>query len=345
MKSEEEINQAKETAAESLRDLYGRIAALSEYTVPVYDVIEDYFFQDIDYQRLQPNLPMWMADAGHSPESPCDKVYYDSLRQIYNDPLSNRIIHWFDVQNLLSAFQDRLCALIPYLEDIFKEIPSYCLYKDMDYTTANRMINPSTDRIHASINNVFVSLASAFDLFAKVVYECAKYDPSGFATYNRLKSRKDGILYAKKNYGFEELKEPGLLFDEPACIRTICSFRDEFIHCGSWDYRCAIYYPSIDGEPVEPFISMPDVEPIGVLVSSGSRNKFYATGSKINTVLPALVSDVIDVLSKTKDKLQEVLVARTTPATDEERKNAADSYVKVIERNMRTLAGTKRKKI
>lgn len=69
MKSEEEINQAKETAAERLRDLYGRIAALSEYTVPVYDVIEDYFFQDVDYQRLQSNLPLWMADAGRSPES------------------------------------------------------------------------------------------------------------------------------------------------------------------------------------------------------------------------------------------------------------------------------------
>ena len=334
MKSEEEKKQAKEMAAESLRDLYDRIAALSEYTVPVYDVIEDYFFQDIDYQRLQPNLPMWMADAGRSPESPCNKIYYDSLRQTYNDPLSNRIIHWFDVQNLLAAFQDRICALIPYLEDIFKEIPAYCLYKDMDYTAASRMINPSTDRIHTCINNVFVSLASAFDLFTKVVYECAKYDPNGFATYNRLKSRKDRILYAKKNNGFEELKEPGLLFDEPACIRTNCSFRDEFIHCGSWDYRCAVYYPSIDGEPVEPFISMPDVEPTGVLVSSGSRNKFYATGAKINTVLPALVSDVIDVLSKTKDKLQEVLVARTTPSSDEERKKAADAYVEVIVRNM-----------
>jgi len=336
MKSEEEINQAKEIAAESLRDLFDRIAALSENTVPVYDVIEDYFFQDIDYPRLQPNLPIWMADAGCSPESPCSKVYYDSLRQTYNDSLSNRIIHWFDVQILLAAFQDRICALIPYLEDIFKEIPAYCLYNDMDYTSASRIINPSTDHTHACINNVFVSLASAFDLFTKVVYECAKYNPNGFSTYNRLKSRKDRILYAKKNYGFEELKEPGLLFDEPACIRTICSFRDEFIHCGSWDYRCAIYYPSIEGEPVEPFISMPDVEPTGVLVSSGSRNKFYATGAKINTVLPALVSDVIDVLSKTNDKFQEVLVARTTPATDEVRKKAADAYVKVIVRNMAT---------
>ena len=267
MKSEEEIKLAKDSAAEMLRVMYDKIENLSEYTVPLYDVIEDYFFQDVDYQRLQSNLPLWMADAGRSPESPCDRVYYDSLRQTYNDPLSNRILHWFDVQNILAAFQDRVCALIPYLEDIFKEIPAYCLYKDMDYTNANRVINPRTDSIHTSINNVFVSLASAFDLFTKVVYECAKYDPQGFDTYKKLKSRADSILYAKKNYGFDELKEPGLLYDEPACIRTVCSFRDEFIHCGSWDYRYAIYYPFIDDNPVEPFIPMPDVEPSGVLVS------------------------------------------------------------------------------
>ena len=345
VKSEEEIKLAKDSAAEMLRVMYDKIENLSEYTVPLYDVIEDYFFQDVDYQRLQSNLPLWMADAGRSPESPCDRVYYDSLRQIYNDPLSNRILHWFDVQNILAAFQDRVCALIPYLEDIFKEIPAYCLYKDMDYTNANRVINPRTDSIHTSINNVFVSLASAFDLFTKVVYECAKYAPNGFVTYKRLKSRADGILYAKKNYGFEELKESGLLYDEPACIRTICSFRDEFIHCGSWDYRCAIYYPSIDGEPVEPFISMPDVEPSGVLVSSGSRNKFYASGAKINTVLPPLVIDVVDVLAKTRDRLMEVLQGMTKPAAGKEREKAADAYVRVITKNLVKLSGIKVKKI
>lgn len=338
IKLQEEITLAQEKASEMLRTMCDKIENLSEYTVPLYDVIEDYFFQDIDYQRLLPALPIWMADAGRSAESPCNRMYYDSLRQTYNDPLSNRILHWFDVQNILAAFQDRVCALIPYLKDIFKEIPAYCLYNDMDYTDVNRVINPRTDSIHTSINNVFVTLASAFDLFTKVVYECAKYNPNGFVTYNRLKSRKDGILYAKKNYGFEELKEPGLLYDEPACIRTICSFRDEFIHCGSWDYRCAVYHPSIDGEPVEPFISMPDVEPTGVLVSSGSRNKFYASGAKINTVLSPLVIDVVDVLSETRDRLMEVLQGMTKPAPDKEREKAAVAYVRVITKNMVKLA-------
>lgn len=330
IKSEKEINKAKEKSSAVLEDLYGHIRTLSDVSVILYDVIEDYFFQDAHYEMLVSNVPMWMADAGRSPESGIDRIWYDKNRLIYNDPMSNRVLHWFDVQNILAAFQDRVMAVEQYLRAIFAVIPSYCLYKDSEYTAASRILNDTSDRVHTSINNVFVSLASAFDLFTKVVYECAKYDPNVFVTYNRLKSRKDGILYAKKNYGFEELKEPGLLYDEPACIRTICSFRDEFIHCGSWDYRCAIYYPSIDGEPVEPFIPMPDVEPSGVLVSSGSRNKFYASGAKINTVLPALVKDVLEVLSKTVDKFQEVLEKNAHPLPEAERVKNAESYIALL---------------
>lgn len=194
-----------------------------------------------------------------------------------------------------------------------------------------------SDSLHTSINNVFVSLSSAFDLFTKVVYECAKYDPNGFITYNRLRSRKDSILYAKKNYGFDELKEPGLLFNEPACIRTICSFRDEFVHCGSWDYRCSVYSPYIGETPVEPFIPMPDVEPSGVLVSSGSRNIFYSSGAKINTVLPELVSDTIEVLSKTEERLKEVLESKTNPKPQEDRVKSATGYMSLLTKNLRKL--------
>lgn len=344
VKSEEEIAKAKATAYEMLQRLYETIYNLSEDTVSLYDRIEDYFFQDIDFQMIQGTLSLWMADAGRSPESGMSRVSYDKCRQIYNDPVSNRVIHWYDVQNIIGAFQDRITAIEGYLKEIFATIPAYCLYNDHEYTGASRDMGLSSDYIHTNINNVFVSLASAFDLFTKMVYECAKYDPNGFDVYKKLKSRADIILFAKKNYGFDELKEPGLLYDEPACIRTICSFRDEFIHCGSWDYRCAIYYPHINGEPVEAFIPMPDVEPSGVLVSSGSRNKFYASGAKINTVLPVLAGDVIDVLSKTVTRLKEVLVLKTNPLSQSKREKNAMEYIKVLSENMGKLVEVLKKK-
>lgn len=255
-KSAEVIEKVKSESLDKLKALYQQIVDLSEEVVPLYDDIEDYFFQEVDYQVLKSVICQWMTDAGRSPESGMDKDTYEKLRQVYNDPLSNRIIHWADVQMILAAFQDRVMAVRNYLMEIYRHLPAYCLSEDSEYSTSQRILNDDSDSVHTAINNVFVALCSSFDLLTKVVYECSHYDKGGFAEYKKLKCRKENILYKKGNYGFDELKAAGLLYSDPVCVRTACSFRDEFIHNGAWDYRCAIYYPSIDGEPVEPFVVM-----------------------------------------------------------------------------------------
>lgn len=316
-KSFEEIERAKIESLDNLKTLYQQIVDLSEEIVPLYDDIENFFFQEVDYKMLKSVICQWMTDAGRSPESGMDKNTYEKLRHVYNDSLSNRIIHWADVQIILAAFQDRVMAVRNYLMEIYRHLPAYCLYEDTDYSASQRVLNDESDGVHTAINNVFVSLCSSFDLIAKVVYECACYDKDGFAEYKRLKCRKENILYKKGNYGFDELKAAGLLYSDPVCVRTACSFRDEFIHNGAWDYRCAIYYPSVDGKPVEPFVVMPDVDANGFLFASGSRNKFYAKSTKLNVVLPGLVKEIVEVLSKTVAALRNVLQARITPMNKE----------------------------
>lgn len=321
-KSEKEIEQAKERSLEMLQSLYKEIENLVEDIVPLYDDIENFFFQDVDYQALKSVVPPWMTDAGRSPESGMDKETYEKLRQVYKDPLSNRIIHWADVQMILATIQDRVMAVKNYLMVIYRHLPAYCLYEDSEYNASQRVLNEESDSVHTAINNVFVTLCSSFDLLTKIVYECSHYDKDGFAEYKRLRCRKDNVLYKKGNYGFDELKSSGLLYSEPVCVRTACSFRDEFIHNGAWDYRCAIYYPSVEGEPVEPFVVMPDVDENGILVSSGSRNKFYAKSSKLNVVFPGLVKEIIGVLSKTITALSDLLRRRIVPVNKDEVTNA-----------------------
>ena len=317
-------DKAKENSVTMLHALYQQIVDTTESIVPLYDAIEDFFFQDINYQKIKSIIPLWMVDAGRSPESEIDKKLYEQLRSVYNDPISNRIIHWADVQGVLAAFQDRLMAVRNHLELIYKYLPAYCIYTDDAYETITRGLDETSDKVHTAINNVFVSLCSSFDLFTKVVYECSKYDANGFVEYNKLKCRKDNILYKKGNNGFNELKEPGLLYDEPVCVRTACSFRDEFIHNGAWDYRCAIYYPYVDsGEPVEPFVVMPDVTDEGHLVTSGSRNKFYANGIKMNVFLPGFVKDVMEVLKNTVVALIDLLHKKTTAINKDKATNEA----------------------
>lgn len=313
MKSEQDSEVAKEHSNELLTALYQQIVYTSECVVPLYDVIEDYLFQDLDYQRLKSFIPLWMIDAGRSPESMMDKERYEQLRSMFNDPVSNRIIHWADMQGVLNAFQDRVTSIRSYLEVIYKYLPTYCLYEDSEYEGVTRGLDETSDKVHTAINNVFVSLCSSFDLFTKVVYECSEYDPQDFSKYKKLKCRTRSILYKKGNFGFDELKADGLLYSEPKYVRTAISFRDEFIHNGAWDYRCAIYYPCVEGgNPVEPFILMPDIDIDGRLVSSGTRNKFYAEGNKINVFLPELVMGIMELLNNTIKTLIDVLRKKTS---------------------------------
>ena len=242
-----------------------------------------------------------------------DKEHYEQLRSMFNDPVSNRIIHWADMQGVLNAFQDRVMSIRSYLEVIYKYLPTYCLYEDSEYEAATRGLDETSDKVHTAINNVFVSLCSSFDLFTKVVYECSEYDSQDFSKYKKLKCRTQSILYKKGNFGFDELKADGLLYSEPKYVRTAISFRDEFIHNGAWDYRCAIYYPFVEGgNPVEPFILMPDIDIEGRLVSSGTRNKFYAKGNKINVFLPELVKGIMELLNNTIKTLIDVLQKKTS---------------------------------
>ena len=109
-------DKAKEDSITMLNALYQQIADTAESVVPVYDAIEDFFFQDVDYQKIKSIIPLWMMDAGRSPESGFDKGLYEQLRSVYNDPIANRIIHWADVQGILAAVQERWMAVRNYLD-------------------------------------------------------------------------------------------------------------------------------------------------------------------------------------------------------------------------------------
>ena len=98
-------DKTKEESLEAISKLYKQITDVAGETVLLYDTIEDFFFQDIDYQKIKPIIPLWMIEAGRSPESSWDKSLYEKFRSVYKDPISNRIIHWADIQGIISAFR------------------------------------------------------------------------------------------------------------------------------------------------------------------------------------------------------------------------------------------------
>lgn len=57
-KSEQQTKKAKEDAQELLNAVYKQIDNTTEGIVPLYDIIENYFFQDLDYQELKSIIPL-----------------------------------------------------------------------------------------------------------------------------------------------------------------------------------------------------------------------------------------------------------------------------------------------
>lgn len=309
---------AKELAEKQFLNLCNHINDVVEGLVPLYDDVENYFFQDIDYQTIKHLLPPWVMDAGRCPESTCSKVMFEKLYRELDDSVTNRCLHWFDLQSTIGAMQDRLIAIKMYLGDLKKIVPLYASFESKDITGCTRNHGEDADRAYTSINNVFATLNSALDIFGKVMYECQNYDVAKFAQYKGLKSRNDGVLFRgceNKLHLFKtSLSAAGLVFSKPICIETMYSYRDEYIHNGAWDYRCTIYYPMIDDTPAEPFIIAPDINASGNFEKYGGRNKFYSTGEMINVTIMPLVEEIITVIEKSVKVFRDELKKLTIPA-------------------------------
>lgn len=271
--------------------------------VIIFDIVENKLFSQYDFEYIKSFIPLWISDSGRTPESTMTKEVFENLKTNCSDELTNRILYWFDLQSPIYALQDRIESVKHIIYELYKLIPHSIKYKDADYTSAVRYMDSSSSLIHTYINVIFVHLASSFDLFTKIVYELEHIDSLNFSIYSELKSKKDRILYSPNKIKSCELKKTGLIFSNPPILRKICSFRDYYIHNGSWDYRCAVYGAAVDGIPEDTFVCLPDTDEKGNLIKSGGRNMFYSKGEKINVTLPQIVSDVMEMYKNSINEL------------------------------------------
>ena len=109
-----------------------------------------------------------------------------------------------------------------------------------------------------------------------------------------------------------------MLFSEPAVIRKIETFRNEFVHNGPWDLRCSVYNTAVNGEPADVVIYSPDMDELGNFISSGSRNKFYSQANRINIQLPDLINEASVVLKKTIEQISTLYQNCTTQNINKE---------------------------
>ena len=284
--------------------------------IRLYDSIENFIFQDVDYSKLSSIMPPWIIDAGVTPEIRMSKAEYEKLRQVASHPIFGRFIYYYDLWMKIAAVQDRLEAVVTFMRQFYSIVPSQAQYEEHQYTSAARCGGGRETEAHMLLNSVFVAYASVFDLISKIAVEQYEYNKYDFGRYRKMQSKD--ICYNKNLQNIDaSLREDGMLFSEPPVVRTIETFRNEFVHNGPWDLRCCLYSTAVNGEPADVVLYGPDLEESGVLVSSGARNKFYSQGNRMNIKLPYLIKEVTLIVQKTIQQITNIYESKTIKHIDE----------------------------
>lgn len=134
-----------------------------------------------------------------------------------------------------------------------------------------------------------------------------------FDLYPKMKSAN--VTYGQKVYLDDSLRQEDTIFAEstPVCVLKIESLRNEIIHNGSLDSHYNLYHGAKDGE-IDHWIFAPTFNENGTLVNLKGRKKFYSDyNNTFNTILPQLISDVVDILQST---IKLLIMKFDCPATD-----------------------------
>ena len=174
------------------------IENVSNEVIPLYDYIEKMIFPYVDLDVLRGITLLWMADAGRSAESCMTKETFEKfVRSLEdtNDQNVIKILYWYDLEALLNALQDRLSSTIWMLEEFYSILPYVPKQEEMQISKATMYSNRDSMNCYTAANTIFINLASAFDILAKLSYELEHFSEYDFSRYPKLKSKD--ILYNK----------------------------------------------------------------------------------------------------------------------------------------------------
>ena len=198
--------------------------------------------------------------------------------------------------------QDRLSAVIMFMKQLYDIVPCKAKYNDDEYTSVSRCGGMKETEAHMLLNSIFVAYASVFDILSKIAVEQFEFAEYDFSSYRKMKSAD--IIYKKSLRNIDpSLITTGMLFSEPTVIRKIETFRNEFVHNGPWDLRCSIYTTIVNEVPGDIIIYSPDMDELGNFITSGSRNKFYSQGNRINIQILNIINEATLVLRNTINQI------------------------------------------
>lgn len=263
------------------------------------DTFRDMIFENVDqyYSELD-MLPIWVQDAGQSSDCSISADTFIHWIQDSNIPNLHKHLYLVDCQFLVGTIQNLLCAM----DDAFVRYYQIIATTDKE-ENAKGLIDgdgticvqsQSSIQASAMIETYFIKAYSILDIVCKICYEI-QFKKEDFSTYRKIKSadvlwgaRKELVVNGKENTVFENCD----------LIRIIEALRNELVHNGTWELRPKKFVRFEKGMIQERFMLFPDITQ-GHLSTVKSRKHFFATGTKVNDILPCIHAEFKNRLLKT----------------------------------------------
>lgn len=286
----------------TLRPIYEKLDSLINKGYDLSYVFKDIIFRDCNqFDRDYRWVPCWVRDAGNSAECGWTKEKFETfvMNSYKDDEIVHRWLYYYDCYMLVCALCDRFKMIKSMLRVFYNHFPSESPCKMEDFKHVTVTVSPQDTICFACVNSIFLYLASSFDILSKIYVELRDHEKLDFSKYPKMVSRN--VL--KGSIGKTNSDIAGTIFEKPLCVNAVSSIRDRLVHDGSFDFLQMVYdcYDGPNGHS-EAAILFPDMEK-GLFVTSKNRKNFHSQSNRLNIFLPKLLTEVLDVMETTINKL------------------------------------------
>lgn len=244
------------------------------------------------YHQLLPS-PIYpvVALMGIDAEAKISKEEFEKFLRTFKDQeLLNKCLYFFDTENIISTIQNSVLETKVLIGEFYKELNQNSFLVLPNYTTVETGFQYASGfhvtRLTSTVNHLFINLYSQMDFVTKLIYEFENLHID-FNKYPKLKS-KDIQFGDSKKTSFKDKKDT--LFELTDNIRIIMYLRNEIVHNASIDNIPKVYQNIADKKIIEKFVLLPDFDK-GIIKSFVNRKRFFDQDTKLNEILPDMISE------------------------------------------------------
>lgn len=255
------------------------------------------------YYKYAEIAPDFFRYGGIDADIKISKKQFESLiTKIGKDEISNKLLYYYDVTNILGTIQNGVLETKYLLGQFYKTLNLNTYLLDGQRTVVDDGVQFASGMIVTNItslvNHLFINLYSQLDFVVKFIYEFENI-ATDYSSYPKLKS-KDILFGDAKKTSLNDLANS--LFDLSDNIKMIISLRNEIVHNSSIDSIPKVYQVIKDKVLIEKFILLPDFHN-GFIKTFKNRKRFFYDEVKLNEILPELIIDFWKKLQNTLNSI------------------------------------------